>query len=186
MNSESLNKFALIAEIIGGIAVVLSLIFVGLEVRQGSEETARSTRIAEMEAYQDLVDRLYELNNLIITDEGFADAYARIRRCEDYASEAEMYRMTRFGFSVIRHGDVAFHQYEQGIIDIERMEQMIGMVLNHLGTYYPAQQAWWGRTKSGINIPAFQKYVDERIRLSFDDIVRCPQTPEDYYLNYWE
>jgi hypothetical protein len=40
---EKLQEYALIAEIISAIAIVLSLIFVGMQVRQGSEETAANT-----------------------------------------------------------------------------------------------------------------------------------------------
>ena len=41
---EKLQEYALIAEIISAIAIVLSLIFVGLQVRQGSEATDANTR----------------------------------------------------------------------------------------------------------------------------------------------
>ena len=36
MDNKSLQNWALVAEIIGGIAVVLSLIFVGLQIQQSS------------------------------------------------------------------------------------------------------------------------------------------------------
>jgi len=46
-DNNSLQKWALIAEIIGGFAVVLSLLFVGFEIRQSSEETALNTLAIE-------------------------------------------------------------------------------------------------------------------------------------------
>jgi hypothetical protein len=59
---EKLQEYALIAEIISAICIVLSLIFVGLQVRQGAEETAANTaairgsvRQSLMEADKDLL-----------------------------------------------------------------------------------------------------------------------------------
>ena len=59
---EKLQEYALLAEIISAVCIVLSLIFVGLQVRQGSEETAANTaaiqgsvRQAMMEADKDLL-----------------------------------------------------------------------------------------------------------------------------------
>ena len=59
---EKLQEYALLAEIFSAIAVVLSLIFVGLQIRQGAEETAANTaairssvQLAMMEADKDLL-----------------------------------------------------------------------------------------------------------------------------------
>ena len=40
---EKLQQYALVAEIVSALAIVLSLIFVGLQVKQGSEQTAANT-----------------------------------------------------------------------------------------------------------------------------------------------
>jgi len=39
---EKLQEYALIAEIISGIAIVISLVFVGIQIQQGTEETVAS------------------------------------------------------------------------------------------------------------------------------------------------
>lgn len=44
---EKLQEYALIAEIISAICIVLSLVFVGLQVQQGAEETATNTAAIE-------------------------------------------------------------------------------------------------------------------------------------------
>ena len=49
MENNKLQKWALTAEIIGGIAVIISLVFVGLQVRNSAEGTrlaAEATRAA--------------------------------------------------------------------------------------------------------------------------------------------
>lgn len=49
MNNENLQKWALIAEILSAVAVVFSLLFVGLEIRSSSEETVRNTKAIELQ-----------------------------------------------------------------------------------------------------------------------------------------
>jgi hypothetical protein len=52
-----LEKWALVAEIVSAIAIVLSLIFVGLQVRQGASATALNTRAIEVAAYKTSLSR---------------------------------------------------------------------------------------------------------------------------------
>lgn len=44
---EKLQEYALIAEIVSALCIVLSLIFVGLQVQQGAEETAQNSRVLQ-------------------------------------------------------------------------------------------------------------------------------------------
>ena len=53
-----LERWALIAEIVGGVAIVLSLIFVGLQVRQSAEQTALNTDAIRADAIQSLVGQI--------------------------------------------------------------------------------------------------------------------------------
>ena len=46
MSNDRLQKWALIAEVIGAVAVVISLIFVGIELRSNTEATRAATREA--------------------------------------------------------------------------------------------------------------------------------------------
>ena len=71
---EKLQQYALIAEIISAICIVLSLVFVGLQVRQGAEETAANSeairaqvRQAMMQAEIDMV-QYSGSNNLMTRD----------------------------------------------------------------------------------------------------------------------
>ncbi len=56
-----LEKWALIAEIIGGVAIVLSLIFVGLEIRG-------NTQVVRAEAYERNIDSINEWRLELIRD----------------------------------------------------------------------------------------------------------------------
>jgi hypothetical protein len=58
----NLQKWALIAEILGAVAVVASLGFVGYQLQQSNEQTALNTRALELAAYQQLIERISEFN----------------------------------------------------------------------------------------------------------------------------
>jgi hypothetical protein len=79
MSNERLQKWALIAEIIGGIAIVMSLIFVGYEVRNSAAETRQAAEVTRaatvlqlkqawvdfnlMQAANPELGRVYDLRN---------------------------------------------------------------------------------------------------------------------------
>ena len=70
-----LEKWALIAEIVGGIAIVASLIFVGLQIQQG-------TSITKASSYQDFVEELNDWRSVLITDPELRRLFIRSQRQE--------------------------------------------------------------------------------------------------------
>ena len=108
---EKLQEYALIAEIIGGVAIVCSLIFVGLQIRQNS-------RISSVNAYQELIAQISIMNSLRIQDPGFADLYWRFDHGQQPATDEERARLEAFLFMVYRQGDLAYR--EQGRFDDAR------------------------------------------------------------------
>ena len=82
MNDNLLRKWALVAEILGGAAVVLSLIFVGFQIRQSSLQTEQNTVALEVSAYQNLVALMNDMNMEMYRDEYLANLNFRFGRGE--------------------------------------------------------------------------------------------------------
>jgi hypothetical protein len=78
-----LEKWALIAEIISAICIVLSLVFVGFQVQQGAEATDNNTEVARSQVRESMMNA--ELNVLNLATE------------HPY--------LLRFGFNPDEHGD---------------------------------------------------------------------------------
>lgn len=153
-----LERWALIAEILSAVAVVASLIFVGLQVRQGAEETALNTRAIQASAYQDLIAQISSLNTLSIENPQFAELRARvITHDEAPQTVQELEQMRAFFLLAFRHGDSAFRQYENGLID----EPSLLSVLGPIRAYLRREVAWeiWERT-TALN-PQYRSYVNE-------------------------
>ena len=124
MKNEKLQNWALIAEIVGGIAVVLSLIFVGLGVRQTADETALNTQSIRASAYQDLIQQISEVNALLIE----IPELSRVRRVAldggDLDSVTDIDLFNSFARLIVRHTDMAYYQYSSGLLEEDRFRSI--------------------------------------------------------------
>jgi hypothetical protein len=124
---ERLQEYALIAEIIGGIAIVCSLIFVGVQIRQNSE-------VSEINAYQDLISQITLMNSLRVQDPEFAELFWRFDHGEPPRNDAERARLEAFLYMVFRHGDLAYRQYDKGLLDRDGLVSVLAPTRTFLNT----------------------------------------------------
>ena len=124
---ERLQEYALIAEIVGGIAIVLSLIFVGMQIRQNSE-------ISQINAYQELVSQITVMNTLRVQDAEFADLFWRFDHGQQPQDDKERARLEAFLYMVFRHGDLAYRQYGKGLIDRDGLVSVLSPTRSFLNT----------------------------------------------------
>lgn len=158
----NLQKWALIAEILGGIAVVLSLIFVGYQVQQSNEQTALNTNALRLTAYSQLIDGISEFNIQTLQN---ADLRAVRIKLEagttiDELDPEEGQIINAFLFLAYRNGDLAYMQYRQGIIDEERLRSGMGLLVNYLAI--PTVGAHWNEVKEGF-VADYRNYIDQRV-----------------------
>lgn len=155
----SLQKWAFIAEISGAAAVVVSLLFVGYQIMQSNEQAALNTRALEMTAYQQLIEGISDFNVLTIENEALRSARQKLRGGEELsADEAEI--INAFLYLAYRNGDLAYLQYDQNIIDEERLLSGLGLLKNLLEL--PYVQAHWEQAKPGFTV-SYQVFVDDLI-----------------------
>ena len=112
-----LERWALIAEIVGGVAIVLSLIFVGLQVRQSAEQTALNTDAIRADAIQSLVGQISLQHTLMLENPQLAELRTRIFRGGDFNNDAERDQLQNFFQLSFRQGELAYRLYELGIIN---------------------------------------------------------------------
>ena len=106
---QKLQEYALLAEIIGGIAIVTSLIFVGIQINQNHEMMRAQTRndismaltpvLSNLTNNQDLADLLFAAND------------------GKQLSDAEMYRVYSHTELIFRYWENAHYQYRQNLYD---------------------------------------------------------------------
>jgi hypothetical protein len=145
-----LKKFALFAEIISAIAIVGSLIFVGIQIQQNS-------RISQVNAYQELTNQILSINAIHAQNSELAEIQLKARNGIEL-SENEQFRLQQVMVMVTRHSDLAFLQYQQGYIDQQQLDDVLSpfWINDRLTSVF---RPLWERTKGDLN-PDFVKYIE--------------------------
>lgn len=149
--AKQLREFALVAEIIGAVAIVCSLIFVGLEIRQNS-------RISEVNAYQELISQIALMNTLRVQDSEFAELFWRFDHGEEITDTSEYARVEAFLYMVFRHGDLAYRQYDNGLIQRDALVSALAPTRSFLNT--TIGQSVWKILSQSLH-PDYVAFVDE-------------------------
>jgi hypothetical protein len=100
-----------VSQIVAGVAVTLSLVYVGLQVRQNT----RTTKLAAVQAVQTAMGRIEEL---IIEDNGFADILRRgLTETVNDLSDTDRIRLNNFYRNVLRTHQAAHYQFRNSALD---------------------------------------------------------------------
>ena len=149
-------KLSTTLEIISAVAVVVSLVFVGFEIRNSSEQTEQNTKAVQISAYQDLISRIVEINQIGIEESTTIEGLLDIKNPTD----TELEKLSAFLWILFRHGDMAYFQYENGSISEERMLSAMAPLLSRFG--HPAIVKRWHEIKLAF-VPAYRNYIDNFI-----------------------
>ena len=150
------QRLSLWIEVFSAIAVVVSLVFVGLEIRNSSEQVEQNTEMMQISAYQDLIGRIVEMNAIAI-EQGVS--IESLLTSENRSPEDER-RLNGYLWIIFRHGDMAYFQYEKEAIDEERLRSANAPLLERLR--YPDVQARWQQVED-VFVPQYRQYVRNQI-----------------------
>jgi hypothetical protein len=156
-----LQDIGALGEAIGGIAVIITLIYLALQIRQ-------NTKAVRSNSFHAVTDSFNEINNLIAHDESLA----RIFRVgmEDLANlnEDELIRFSFMFMAPFRIFETIFYQYTNGTID-QRLWQAEKRSMQFLLSG-PGSRAWWYRNPLSFT-PEFRQFIESEI------IVERSQSP---------
>lgn len=154
MKNEELQKWALIAEILGGLAVVFSLVFVGLEIRQSTNETIQNTNAIKSQTVQDIQAEFREVFD-------FPDAYLEIvDKDPSQFSVKDRVTMSTVLSRLMRIYENQWYQYQNGFLDEELFTGYQKHMLISLNVEYWFE-LWRLRKENGFFHPDFVEYVDQ-------------------------
>ena len=130
-----LQEYALIAEIVGGAAVVVSLVFVGIQLRANAN-------VLEAQAVFDL----REANGSLVRDLTGNRELSEVlyRGYNDYASLSDLERW-RFGLwvnEVLRIRLLAWEYGQRGLLEEEEFESWQTVTCDYLSAYPGARAVW--------------------------------------------
>ena len=106
----ALEQYANLGEIVGGIAVVISLIYLALQIRQ-------NTRAVRTSNFHRITDSFNQINNTIAHDESLARVFRVGMANYQDLSEDEKIRFNFMFLSAFRILETLYYQSTQGVAE---------------------------------------------------------------------
>ena len=130
----TLDQLANIGEIIGSIAVIISIIYLAIQIRTNTEAERTST-------YQAVVSDFGALNNTMASTPELSHLYVQATENYHQLSADEKARISQIFFQCFHYFENMFYQNQKGYLDEEVWIGWKRLML----TYYsrPGFQTWW-------------------------------------------
>lgn len=125
-----LESLAHLADIAASVAVVLSLIFVGIQVRQ-------NTRAIRATTYNAVVHNSIAILTPMYANAEFTEYLVRVQSNPDAATPAEKLRFHINMLTAFRHWDNLYYQFRNGMLEAEMWQSY-----NHTMTGWISNRAW--------------------------------------------
>ncbi len=145
-----------IAEAVGFLAIIASLVFVGIETRNSTRQSELNTQALEIAAYQALMANIDDLNMLSLESPSAYSALSNL--WDENLSDPEQFQQNRLLFVLFRHGDLAYFMYERGAIDDERLRS----ALAPLPICLQAGREFWERANDAFT-ENYRKHIDQKM-----------------------
>ncbi len=152
----------MIAEVASAAAVALTLVFVGLQLRESSRQTALNTTSLQVAAYQDLNAQISRFNELLL-DPALAKVFERMMDTTgDWTrlNPVQRRQARSLLYMRFRQADMAYYQFDRGMLSEERLNSALRPLLTDIEK--PLFRSFWEEV-GPQQIPAFRAYLDTRI-----------------------
>ena len=159
---EKLQVYALIAEIIGSIAVVVSLIVVAVELNQSTAQQEQNTVALQLSAYQDLMAVLQDYSAIRVQDREFNDIMIKAQSDPQSLTLEQRTSAVIYFSMIMRHASMAYFQYEKNALDQEQLDYMLYPLIN-LMTTTPMSRFVWRNFVGSAYDPDFATYVESKL-----------------------
>ena len=119
-----------IGELLGAIGVILTLVYLAVQIRQNTRAMEEGRRLALAQAYQQRADGLStmmvdaangEIGRIIVklTTLGYPEDLGSLKQL----TVEELGRFRQWQIAQLTHWDSVYHQYQQGFLDDEYYEE---------------------------------------------------------------
>ena len=154
---SKLQKIALIAEIVSAVAIVLSLIFVGLQVRIAARETEANSIAIQGSVRQAMLDA--DLRLILATLD-----HPYLSKPVNYALNDEQTERLKVWFiAYTRTRESYWRQYSNGLIDPDTYESFMRSYIGYIAFRQENRTAWAFIAKAGIVSEDFIEDVEKRL-----------------------
>ncbi len=148
----TLSRLSDTAQILAAIAVIPSLIFVGLQMRQNTRAVRASMSQAHANDFQEIIGRIYE-------SEALTRIYLKGAFHPEQLDETERVRFMLMLAGQFRFFDASYAQYREGQLAEVHWRSIEKMILATYGV--PGQRFWWDRRKDTLS-DAFRAWYESQ------------------------
>ena len=164
-----LAYFANLAEIIGTTTIVVSLIYVAVQVRQ-------STRATRLISSQNISHELREATALLANESEMAEIHLQGIANANSLTRVEKHRFYIILSALYRVYENAYYQKQEGVLDSDVWEGLVGQIL--LAKDSPGYQTFWSDRKN-IFSEAFRNFIENELPSPGLDTLSPYRGPED-------
>ena len=162
MNTSKLKDWALVAEIASAIAIVFSLVFLAIQIRDGTGQTVLNTEAIQSTALQQYFDQHSQFIFFPISDQNFRVVLTKARRGGLSAlTDDESLLFLPFASQHIRSFFVGYQMMQSGILPEDEWQTFEGALGRTFSRNLGYPDAWTNRK---YDYPEdFQQLVDKLI-----------------------
>ena len=154
-----LDQLANIAEIIAAALVIVSLIYVGFQIREGRKAVHAATAQARTDLGVQLIMSRYTSD--------IAELLTRSLEQPDSLSPAERFKLKSFFTAHVRHCQNLYYQQEQGLLD-EYFSHGVARTTAYWVRNYPWAKDEWDEAQK-IVPPQFKDFINAALEEHPDD-----------------
>ena len=147
-----LEQLAYVSEIVGAIAILVSIVFLAIEVRRNTNESKRHS-------VEDATSHRNRFVRMIASDKELADLVGRGLTGEGL-STGQWFRFNMFLYAIFVEFELNQRKYRTGDMDQDLSEAWLEAYRWWL--QFPGVRTWWSNEPAGYT-DEFRKYVDSQI-----------------------
>jgi hypothetical protein len=153
----TLEALAQIGEFLGGLAVLVSLVYLGIQIRQGNRQVEHNTRSLEASTHQAITADLNQLRSLLISDPELGRIYLQGLENPNALDAGDQFRFRGLMQTLFANLELQHRFREAGLFEHPSQDATLNGI-----AVTPGARAWWRQARY-LYGPSFQRYVDELI-----------------------
>ena len=150
----TLEELAYISQIVGVVAVLASLIFVGLQIRQ-------NTKALKAKSHHAVTDSFNAINNIILSDPTVARRWRLALEGSKELDEDERISVDFMLLANMRIFETLYYQYTNGTLDKKLFDAELKTL--KWSVTFPGVQTWWATNPISLSAE-FRAFIDGLIR----------------------
>ncbi len=157
----TIQDWGAVGDMIGGVAVVASLIYLAIQIRQNTQQIARSVEASKLAAFERNVESANRMRELFIVHPEVAEIFLKGLGSDDALKGMDRFRfsmvmrntLTAFQAAYLRHLSIGGKPEE-----FDTTARIIDSIIEN-----PGARDWLSRNETDWR-PEFRTFIEERLR----------------------